>query len=322
MSLALAPELVDSFVSGLLGVCDIDGGPTDEQLLVLQAIVTQVWKRPDLDLRLHPTLDPMGFAELVVSPIDRRHFQEMIVTLEACRHPLTDAQLDRAEAYEREIGIFGPDATLFRTMVDEGTERAKADFARFLAGSVEARVEPSLRDLPIPTEAGEPELVAHLESLRSCAPGTLGHAFVAFYERVGLPFPGVEATSMNHFYVAHDMTHVIAGIGTTAEAEVALSAFLMGMADDPVNRSALLASLIVHEAGFGDSNKVRAETAVLARPGAADLLATELARGGECTADFSRVDHLSMVDRPLADIRAEFGVRTPATSDDVHHLFW
>lgn len=322
MSLALAPELVEPFVAGLLGVCDVDGGPTDEQLVVLQAIVTQVWRRPDLDLRMQVPLDSAQLAAVVTSETDRRHFQEMIVTLEACRHPLTDAQLEQAEVYEREIGIIGPDAALFRTMVDEGTERAKADFARFLVDSTGARVEPSLREIPARADASEPELVARIEALRSCAPGTLGHAYVEFYELAGLPFPGVEPTPMNHFYVAHDMTHVIAGIGTTAEAEVALSAFLMAMADDPVNRSALLASLIVHEAGFGDSNKVKAESGILARSGAADLLASELVRGGECTADFSRVDHFAMVDRPLAEIRAEFGVGTPRHSDDAHHLFW
>ena len=322
MSLALAPELVEPFVAGLLGVCDVDGGPTEEQLVVLQAIVSQVWRRPDLDLRAQTPLDPAQLAAAIQSPTDRRHFQEMIVTLEACRHPLLDAQLERAEAYETAIGIVGPDAALFRTMVDEGTDRAKADFARFLNGSVEDRVEPSLRDVAVPDGSAEPELVARIEKLRACAPGTLGHAYVEFYEIAGLPFPGVEATPMNHFYVGHDMTHVISGIGTTAEAEVALSAFLMAMADDSVNRSALLASLIVHEAGFGDSNKVKAEQGILSRPGAAELLAAEIARGGECTADFSRVDHFAMAERPLAEIRAEFGVPTPANTADGHHLFW
>lgn len=322
MSLALAPDLVEPFVAGLLGVCDVDGGPTDEQLVVLQAIVTQVWKRPDLNLQALATLEPKALAEVVNSEVDRRHFQEMVVTLEACRHPLTDAQLARAEAYEQAIGIVGPDAALFRTMVDEGTERAKADFARFLDGSVKAREEPSLRSVRVADGTSEPELVARIEALRSCAPGTLGCAYVEFYDIAGVPFPGVEATPMNHFYVAHDMTHVISGIGTTAEAEVALSAFLMAMSDDSVNRSALLASLIVHEAGFGDSNKVKAEQGILARPGAAELLAAEIARGGECLADFSRVDHFAMADRPLTDIRAEFGVLTPAATNDGHHLFW
>ena len=322
MSLALAPTLVEPFVAGLLGVCDVEGGPTDEQRAVLGAIVATVWRRPDLVLRAVTPLEPGELAAAITAPADRRHFHELVVTLEACRHPLTDAQLGRAEDYERAIGIHGPDAALFRTMVDEGAERAKADFARFLVGSTAAREEPSLRGIAVADGADEPELVARIERLRSCAPDTLGHAYVAFYDLAGVPLPGVEATPMNHFYVAHDMTHVIAGIGTTAEAEVALSAFLMAMADDAVNRSALLASLIVHEAGFGDSNKVKAEQGILARPGAAELLAAELDRGGRCIADFSRMDHFAMVERPLADVRAEFGVIRPDAPDDGHHIFW
>lgn len=322
MSLRLPAELVAPFVAGLVGACDVDGGPTDEQVDVLRAIVVHVWKRPDLDLRSIVPLAPDELASTMVDPVDRRHFHEMLVTLEACRHPLTDAQLESVEAYETAIGVTGPDAALFRTMVDEGTERAKADFARFLVVSTDARAEPSLRDTVVPAGAPEPGLVERLRELRSCAPGTLGHAFLTFYALADVPLPGTEASPMNHFYVAHDMTHVIAGVGTTAEAEVALSAFLMGMNDDPVNRSALLASLIVHEAGFGDANKVRAETGILARPGAAELLATEIDRGGRCTADFSRVDHLAMVDVPLADIRAEFGVTRPMHPHDAHHFLW
>lgn len=319
MSLALAPELVEPFVAGLLGVCDVDGGPTGEQLSVLDAIVTTVWRRPDLDVRSHPVSDPETLAEALTTTADRRHFHEMIVTLEACRHPLTDAQLQRAETYEQAIGIHGPDAALFRTMVDEGTERAKADFSRFLVVSTDARVEPSLRSVRVEDGADEPELVARIEALRGCAPGTLGHAYVTFYDIAGVPLPGVEATPMNHFYVAHDMTHVIAGIGTTAAAEVALSAFQMAMDDNDVNVAALLASLIVHEVGFGHAGKVSSESHTLDAPGAADLLATELARGSGCTADFSVIDHLAIAEMPLAEVRAQFGVQPPIDRFDGHH---
>ena len=51
-------------------------------------------------------------------------------------------------------------------------------------------------------------------------------------------------------------------------------------------------------------------------------MAAEIVRGGECRADFSRIDHLAMADRPLADIRTEFGVLTPTNPNDGHHLFW
>lgn len=45
---SLRPELADGFVAGLLGSVDVDDGPTDEQLAILRAFVSHLWKRPDL----------------------------------------------------------------------------------------------------------------------------------------------------------------------------------------------------------------------------------------------------------------------------------
>src|SRR5690349_10395652 len=56
-----APGDADVFVAGLLAAIDVDGGPTDEQLAVLRAFVTHVWKRPDLDLA---TVTPLSPGEL------------------------------------------------------------------------------------------------------------------------------------------------------------------------------------------------------------------------------------------------------------------
>ena len=140
--------------------------------------------------------------------------------------------------------------------------------------------------------------------------------------RAKVPGPGEKlAAKMNHWFVAHDMTHVIAGIDTTSAGEVALSAFQMAMNDNEVNRGALLASLVVHEAGFAQSTKVHSESAILDTPGAAELLGREMARGAACFADFSLIDHLVIAHRPLEEIRAEFGVLPPVDPDDGHHCW-
>ena len=89
--------------------------------------------------------------------------------------------------------------------------------------------------------------------------------------------------------------------------------------DNEVNRGALLASLVVHEAGFARSESSAAEAGVLATPGAAELLGQEMARGAACTADFSLVDHMALFERPLAEVREEFGVGRPPDPDDGHH---
>ena len=93
----------------------------------------------------------------------------------------------------------------------------------------------------------------------------------------------------------------------------------MAVNDNDVNVAALLSSLIVHEVGFGSAGKVAGETSTLAAPGAPELLASELARGSHCTADFAVVDHLAIAHVPLAEVRAQFGVQAPADPFDGHH---
>ena len=50
MSRIIDDELVEPVVRTLLGVIDVEGGATDEQLAVLRALVHGLWERPDLDL--------------------------------------------------------------------------------------------------------------------------------------------------------------------------------------------------------------------------------------------------------------------------------
>ena len=319
MSLRLTTDRVEPLVAALLGAIDVDGGPTREQLGVLGAITTHLWERPDLDLSSLGKLSPGAAAAAITKPAERRTFHEVLMALEACRHPLSAAQLDRAEQYGRALSVTGAEVAMFRDLVRVGTERAAADFARFLDTTMPLRFEPTLRDLPISASEPEPELIDMLFEMQHLPEGTLGREFFDFHARNGLPVPGVEGSTLNHFYVSHDMTHVIAGIGTTAVAEVALSAFQMAMDDNDVNVAALLSSLIVHEVGFGHAGKVTSETHTLAATGADDLLAAELARGSRCTADFSVIDHLAIAEVPLVEIRAQFGVQAPLDPDDGHH---
>jgi hypothetical protein len=312
---------VEVVTRGLLGGIDVESGPTEEQLLVLGAVVASLFGRDDLDLTALKPVGPAELAAAIEDPRTRRRFHELLVALEACRHPLSAAQVARVENYATALGITGPDLGLFRTMVSEGGTRAAADFARFLDDNLAHRLEPQLAALPVVADRPEPELAARLEALHDCPEGSLGQRLLAFYERWNLPIPGTEASAMNHFYVSHDMTHVIAGLEATGPGEVALSAFQMAMNDNRTNMSALLASLIVHEVGIGNAGKLTAEAYTLADPAAARLLAEELARGSACTGDFSLIDHLAIADRSLVEIRAEFGVRPPGDPADGHHCW-
>jgi len=306
-------------VAGLLGGIDVAGGPGDEQLAVLRALSSHYFGRPDLDLATLAPMGPNELAAVVVDRGERRLFHHIHVALEACRHPQDAEQVTAVANYAKTLDVDGPDLVLFRSLVDQGLDQAAVDYHRFALDMLPKRSEPALAGTGV-TDRPEPELTLRLDAFRDLPEDSLGRAYLRYYDRTGFDLPGAGVSQMNHFYVAHDMTHVISGVATTSQGEIALSGFMVGMDDNEVNFSAFLASLIIHEAGFGTPTSISvAESRTLAAPGAADLLGREMARGAACSGDFSLVDHFALAPLPLDDVRRQFGVRPPDDPDDGHH---
>ena len=323
MSLSLPPALVEPFVGGLLGGIDVSGGPTSEQSKVLRALVDEVWDRPSLDLSTIERLSASALAQHLNDVNQRELFHEIHLTLEACRHPQTQEQVTAVQDYADALEIDSDDLAMFRDLVTKGLQVAADDYSRFLQANLEERIEPSLVNILVDPFHPEMLLAQKLQAFSEFGPGTLGRAYLAFYQHFQIQLPGTEISTTNHFFIAHDMTHTIAGIATTIPGEVALGAFQFAMNNNQVNRAALLASLVAHEAGFGHPDHLQqADTAVLASAGAALLLGQELKRGGFCTSDFSLVDHFELAPLLLSDVRAHFGVRAPVHANDGHHFMW
>jgi ubiquinone biosynthesis protein Coq4 len=292
----------------LKGAIDTGDGGTDEQRGVLRAVAVGFLGRADLDVDALEPLAPAAAAEAVTDPAARRRLREMMVLLESTRHPLTDDQVALVQQYADALGETGPGLVLEREVVRDGAAHALADYQRFSEAIFADIAEPSLvagggleKDHP------DPELSARLKGMRDLPEGSLGRAYVAFYERNNLTFPGDDPNSPAIF-VAHDMTHVIAGYEPTGPGELALGAFQIAMNDSDAHWIAFLGSLAIHEAGWYNAPGFVGKTATLARPGALDTFTEAFERGQQCTGDFSAVDHLSMVERPLADVRADFNV--------------
>ncbi len=332
-------------VRGLIGAVSVDGGPTRQQLSLLKSITAHLWKRTDLDPSKLFGLSPQETADRLQELSDRRCFHEVLIALEVCRHPLTQTQVDAVESFAEALDFDGPDLKMFRDLVSEGSSSAAEDYRRFLVANLEQRSEPSLvaepsvatatatakatpdtnttepAPAPEPEPEPEPDLVQRLEAFQDLPPASLGRAFLSFYRRHQIPLPGERGSSMNHFYVAHDMTHVIAGIEPTGPGEVALSGFQWAMNDNSVNSAALLASLVVHEAGFGQAGTLATESGQLGVSGAATLLGEEMSRGTHCSSDFSLVDHFELAPLPLTEVRESFGVQAPDDPRDGHHCW-
>jgi hypothetical protein len=298
---------VDIISRGLLGAVDVDGGPTDEQRRILEAIVAGFWERPDIDLT---SADPAGPDEVALVLTDddaRERFHELLVLCELTRHPLTEAQVQRVEAYAAALGSDGPDLQMTRDLIEQGAAGARHDNLPLLRGAGLALEEPSLRGQE-PTDAEENRaLAARLRALQDLPVGTLGHEFVAYYDRNGIPLPG-EDPDMPTVYIAHDMNHVISGYEPTGQGEIALGAMQLAMTGSHVHWVSFLGNLAVHEVGIIGNAHLSPKEATLAREGAPELVADAFRRGTRCTADFSTADHLSMVELTVGQVRERFGV--------------
>ena len=299
---------VEAATRVLLGAIDAGDGGTDEQRGVLAAVVSGYWLRPDLDLTTLEPLEPAAGAAQFSDPRQRRRLREFMVLLELCRHPLTEEQISRVDAYADALGEDGPGLGLARTLVRDGTARALADYTRFSDAARVQWAEPSLVDQYLRVlDEPDPELAARLTALHDLPEGTLGWEYVEFYRRQGLALPGVD-TYIPAFFVAHDMNHVIAGYGTTGQEETALSAMILAMADTDDHWVLLITSMAAYELGLSKTDSFVGKQEVLTRDGAAALVADALRRGAACAGDFSSTDHLELVHLPLAEVRERFGV--------------
>jgi hypothetical protein len=320
VSLTLAPDLVEPVAGALLCGIDVDDGPTSEQLLVLSIFVEHLWGRPDLDVRMLRKVGAHELAEYLPREAERTMFHELHLALETCRHPQSQAQVESVEEFARVLDVDGEDLVIFRDLMTKGVDAATLDYRRFLADDFRDREEPTLAGTITDPDHPDLDLAEKLGSFAEYGPGSLGQAYVNFYEKAGLSLPGIDPSANNSFFVAHDMTHTIAGLSTTSPAEIALSAFQFAMENNRVNRAALLASLVAHEAGFAHPAHLASnEAGLLADPIAARLLGEEMHRGGLCRGDFSLVDHFELAPMALCDVRAEFGVQPPRNPRDIHH---
>ena len=305
-------DIVDPGTRTLLGGITVDDGATAAQLAVLRAVVAHLWQRPDLDPATLAPLEPDAAASLIVDPEARRRLIELLVTLELCRHPQTESQIRRVESYAAAFEIDGQALEIVRRWIDAGAERATEDYDRFYAGDLPQLSEPDLRaDYLVLTEP-DPELARRLERLHDLPSDTLGYWYIEFYRRNHLVLPGADTTLPAH-YVSHDMNHVITGYEPTGPGEIALGAFTLAMNDNDASWLQFMTNLLIHEAGMLKHGAILPKPESLERPGATELLGEALARGAQCTSDFSQIDHLSMATWPLESVRTHFNV-VPLTS--------
>ncbi len=317
MKLFLEPEQVEPVARGLIGGVYVDGGPTGEQVAVLQAVVGHLWRRPDIDVASLSPLDPTSTAEAVGDPRIRRQLVGLLMMLELCRHPESEEQVALVEEYAAALDVSGEPLAVIRTWIDVGAAEANEDLQRFRHLHMNEEGEPLILHRPLPSTELDPELTRQIRKLEDLPDGTLGRGYMEFHRRFGYALPGEEVQTAfpDSMFLAHDLNHVISGYSPTGEGEIALGAMEFAMNESEATWSRFLSSLSIHEAGMSRLENFVPKEATMSRPGAAELVGEALERGNRCTKDFSRIDHLAMAEWPIEEVRGHFGVVPLANGD-------
>src|SRR5436190_23943908 len=97
-------ELAEPVARGLLGAATVDGGPTDEQRHIIDAIVHGYFDA-DVELSSLEPLDPAGLAVAVDDPKARHRVVDLMIVLEFSRHPGSDAMAQRVQEFAAALDV-------------------------------------------------------------------------------------------------------------------------------------------------------------------------------------------------------------------------
>jgi hypothetical protein len=149
----------------------------------------------------------------------------------------------------------------------------------------------------------DPALAARYEALADCPPGSLGRGYYDFITQNGISFPG-QPGSPPEVIVFHDMTHVLAGYGTTPSDEILAAAFSAGYSHhDHLNW--LMFVLLQFQLGIQTAPGVEPEYDML-EP--ARLIAA-VRRGAAMKIDLNAAwEYWPVINEPLDTLRARYNI--------------
>lgn len=322
MSFTISSHAATLIAGGLIGLMNVESGPTNEQQAVYNAFARHLLNVDIAATDFAYSLAPGKLVTALEDPVAQRLFTQMAIMLEMCRHPRSEVQLAQLETYAGALNFHGPQLDAVRGLLHNTAEHATADFLRVYDDSIPLLTEPQFQQYGGRPPADD-SLWQQLQALQEMPRQSLGREFHEFYERNGLTLPG-PTTPQPGYYVAHDMNHVIAGYEPTGPGEIALGIFKLMMNNSEANWMGSMVNFLIHEVGLfkhakslqfvpygGDGEPyhgLQGRRGAMTMEGAPELVAEAFLRGAATTADFADMDHLANARRPLVEIREAFHV--------------
>ena len=165
-------------------------------------------------------------------------------------------------------------------------------------------------------DCDDAKLAALWAALNECPEGSLGRQVARFYEARGFTYPGTRG-SAPPLLAQHDWVHVLTDYGSTVECELEVFGFISRANDDPRAFSLLAMVVSLFETGYLQSGAglFQYDRGHLSVDGVPARLADAMRRGALCAAamdgkgvDLFSIDWFAHADRPLDEVRAEFGI--------------
>jgi hypothetical protein len=307
------------FISqGLLTAMAPPEGPTPLQRTLVEATAESMTGHT-IDMSSCALVDPVTFAEHMARRDAR--FRTRLVHLmlmgELTLTPLPVETCDRVTRFAHELGVDDEMLTVARDFAQGSLGLALIDFDR---NGYTAAWDPSdtehlhtsaALDSAWEFAVDDDDLVLRWADLINCEPGTLGKAVFDFYRARGFLFPG-RPESAPPLLAQHDWVHVLADYGTTVESEIEVFTFIARANHDPRAFSLMAMVISLFETGHLQSGAglFQYDPGHLSKPGMATRLADAMRRGAQTTdgPDFLRVDWFALADRPVDEVRRQFGV--------------
>ncbi|MCP4833188.1 MAG: hypothetical protein GY895_00350 [Phycisphaera sp.] len=152
---------------------------------------------------------------------------------------------------------------------------------------------------------GDKKVLARYQGFRDLPAGTFGETLIRYYDDNDFPLPGTPGAFFSNSLTIHDMHHVLAGYPTSPLGETCVVGFDSGMMDLDMGK-ALIGYIAQFQVGLQFDKGLRSWKNQF-KP---DIVLRAFERGAQATVNYLKIDfdfepHL---ERPLADVRREFGV--------------
>ncbi len=302
-----------------------DGGPTDLQRLVLEAIYpAMTGHQVDIGARPHVTPEQLGETLQHRSLGFRTRGVQLMLLCALTLRPLPTSVTDRIAAFAKELGVDEGMIEVAQRFAAGSLGLAAVDFERNgYTGDWRPEDAAHLHTSSELTSAWElavddPALAARWSELALLPPGTLGREVSDLYRTRGFVVPG-RPGSAPPLLAQHDWVHVLADYGTTVECELEVFAFIARANDDMRGFSLLAMVVSLFETGYlgHGAGLFQASPGHLSRnSGLAARLADAMRRGalsraelaGTDSVDYLRTDWFALAEQPIERAREQFRV--------------